>query len=83
MNEIIHAAGVFGRNITGDIKILDLAGKLNRESGRIELGNLGNAGAASQNILPGFFDGVSDWTNDAQTGDYNSATCQGALLMQM
>jgi hypothetical protein len=83
MDEIIHAPRIFGRNIAGYVKVLDLASKLDREGAGIKLGNEGDAGAASQNILPGFFDGVSDWANDAKTGDYNSATCQGALLMQM
>jgi len=83
MDEVIHAACVFGGNILSNVKVPDLAGNLDREGAGIELGDCGNTGFACQNILPSFFNGVSDRANDAQTGNYDSATCQGALRKQM
>jgi hypothetical protein len=52
MDESIHAARILGRNIVRDVKVLDLAGNLGRKGGGVELGDMGDTGAAGQDVLP-------------------------------
>ena len=78
-----HAARVLRRNVAGNVKAPDFAGNVYRKGGGIELADPDDAGAASDDILPTFFDGISDRTNETQTSDNDSATCQSELRMHM
>jgi len=53
--------------------MLDLAGDLAVESGRIERFNARDAAAAFEQRLPGLLGGIADRGEQPNTGNYNSA----------
>ncbi|MNV94741.1 hypothetical protein D3C71_1895620 [compost metagenome] len=73
MDEHIHAACVFGRNVLGDIKVFDLACDLAGDITGVEAGNGGDTTLAGQEIGPATAHIVADRGHMAQAGHYYSA----------
>ena len=66
MDEGVHVARVLGREIVLDLEALDLAGEAAGERGRIELGDVRDAGAAGQQVLPTLVHAVADRADEAR-----------------
>ncbi|CFP59774.1 Uncharacterised protein [Bordetella pertussis] len=81
MDEGIHLAGFFGGHVLGDVEILDLAGDVRRQRGRVETGDAADAGTSVDDIVPGAGNVVAHGANDTQAGDDDSSL-HGRLLKQ-
>jgi hypothetical protein len=73
MDEAIHAAGILGGKMLGDIEIFYFAGNLSGHRRRIKMSDVGNARLARDDILPGRGYPDPDRGDDPQPGNHNSA----------
>jgi hypothetical protein len=73
VDERVHVTRFLGREIVLDVEALDLAGEAAGEGRGVELGDVGDAGAARQQILPAFGNAVADRADQAEAGDDDTA----------
>ena len=73
VDERVHVTRFLGREIVFDVEALDLAGEAAGEGRGVELGDVGDAGAAREQVLPAFGDAVADRADQAEAGDDDTA----------
>src|SRR5690606_17694669 len=79
MDKGVHLLGFFGRQVLGDVKIVDFTRDLRIEPGGIKACDAVNAGTAVDDIIPGQRYCISDRGHNSQSGDDN-ASFHGWLL---
>ncbi len=77
VDERIHPADFFWRDVLRRIKTLDLAGNLTRHGGRIEAGDVGNSRAPGDDGRPVLAHIQPNGRDDTEPGDDNTTTRQG------
>ena len=73
MDEGIHLALVFFRDVLLQVQTADGAADAHRKAGGVEVGYLGDAADPGSNVAPRLCNRVSDRGHQAQTGDHNAA----------
>ena len=74
MNEAIHVARFFLRDVLGDVETFDLACKVAGQGTGIECGNCGNAGFSGKQIGPGVRHRVAHGADTTQACHNDAAT---------
>ena len=76
VDEAVHVAGFLARDVLLDLESLHLAGEPDRQGGGIELGDVGDAAAAGQQVGPAFGHRVADRADEPEAGDDDSTTAR-------
>jgi len=73
VREAVHAPRLLPLDEVGGVEVLHLAGEVDEVVGRVELRDLGGAGLAGEQVLPGRLDVVSERGDGTHARDHDSA----------
>jgi len=80
VDEGVHVAGLLAGDVFLDVEALHLAGEAAGKRGRVELRDVGDAGAAGQQVGPAFGHGVANRADQPEACDDDATTHCGTEL---